>query len=99
MKKCEICHKTCNSDDAMFNAGGHEPICYECAEQYAQTAKAENREIEITEAGNGDEWKLCQWCDELFPVSELREEVDLGNLCDRCVNGITSRGEEVALKY
>ena len=41
----------------------------------------------------------CKWCGELFSRSELREEVDLGLLCDRCIAGIASRGEELTLKY
>lgn len=41
----------------------------------------------------------CEWCGELFSRSELREEVDMGLLCDRCIAGITSRGEELILKY
>lgn len=41
----------------------------------------------------------CEWCGELFSRSELREEVDLGLLCDRCIAGIASRGEELTLKY
>lgn len=42
---------------------------------------------------------ICEWCGELFSRSELREEVDLGLLCDRCIAGITSRGEELIMKY
>ena len=41
----------------------------------------------------------CEWCGELFSRSELREEVDLGLLCDRCIAGITSRGEDLIMKY
>lgn len=41
----------------------------------------------------------CEWCGELFSRSELRKEVDLGLLCDRCIAGIASRGEELILKY
>ena len=54
--------------------------------------------IEITDE-NGDAWFLCTWCEELFPESELREDVDLGHLCDRCIMAIHSRGESLTLKY
>ena len=43
-------------------------------------------------------WSLCQWCDSLFPESELQEERDLGYLCGQCISAISSRGEEVWLK-
>ena len=43
-------------------------------------------------------WSLCQWCDSLFPESELQEERDLGYLCGHCISAISSRGEEVWLK-
>ena len=99
MEKCEICNKVFGDDDTKFSIGNHELVCCECAEKEALAAKKDNREIEITENGNGENWKLCQWCDELFPESELREEIDLGSLCNRCVAGIASRGEELALKY
>ena len=41
----------------------------------------------------------CEWCGEMFGESELREEKDLGYLCEHCVLAITSRGEELYLKY
>ena len=61
-------------------------------------AKAEEREIEITDE-SGNAWHLCTWCEDLFPEGELREEVDLGHLCDRCIAAIHSRGESLTLKY
>lgn len=41
----------------------------------------------------------CEWCGERFCESELREDADLGKLCRRCIAGITSRGEKLALEY
>ncbi len=40
----------------------------------------------------------CQWCNELYPMSELHEETDLGLLCDNCIMAIESRGETLNLK-
>ena len=60
-------------------------------------AKEEKREIQITHGEFAEAWSLCQWCDSLFPESELQEERDLGNLCEQCISAISSRGEEVWL--
>ena len=51
------------------------------------------KETEFTE-----EYKQCQWCKESFPESDLREEVDIGYLCYRCIKAIQSRGETLFLK-
>ena len=95
-KICGICGKP--TEDTLLEVGEHENVCWECATRMALEAKAENREIEITDE-NGEACRLCQWCEELFPESELREEVDLGYLCDRCIAAIHSRGESLTLKY
>ena len=58
----------------------------------------EKREIQITHGEFAEAWNLCQWCDSLFPESELQEEHDLGYLCGHCISAISSRGEEVWLK-
>lgn len=99
MEKCEICNKVLGNEDTTFNIGDRELVCVECAEKEAQAAQKEKREIEITANQNCEAWKLCQWCEQLFPESELREEVDLGDLCGQCVNGIILRGEGIALLY
>ena len=51
--------------------------------------------------GDGHEEKCskCQWCNELYPTSELHEETDLGLLCDNCIMAIESRGETLNLKF
>ena len=93
---CEICHKP--TEDTTLTAGEHESVCWDCATKMALDAKAENRKIEITDECGGT-CRLCTWCEELYPESELREEVDLGHLCDRCIAAIKSRGETLTLKY
>ncbi len=92
---CEICHTA--TEDTFLTVGEQENVCMECATKMALEAKAENREIEITDE-QGNAWCLCTWCEELYPESELREEVDLGHLCDRCIAAIRSRGESLTLK-
>ena len=47
---------------------------------------------------DGEEWHKCEWCGENFPESELQEEIDRGWLCQSCILGIWSRGEELYLK-
>lgn len=55
-----------------------------------------NEEIRITEVRVGREYyEFCEWCGELLPESEMRKEERLGYLCDRCQNGIASRGESL----
>lgn len=95
-KICGICGKA--TDETMLTVDDHETVCLEYATKMANEAKAENRELEITDE-NGDAWFLCTWCEELFPESELREEADLGHLCDQCIMAIHSRGESLSLKY
>ena len=93
---CVICGRP--TEDILLTVGEQENVCLSCATKMAKEAKAENREIEITDE-NGDACRLCQWCEELFPEIELREEIDLGYLCDRCIAAIHSRGESLTLKY
>ena len=86
------------SEDEVFRVDEHESVCFECAEAEALKAKEEKREIQITHGEFAEAWSLCQWCDSLFPESELQEEHDLGYLCGHCISAISSRGEEVWLK-
>ena len=44
-------------------------------------------------------WHKCEWCREWNLESEMKEEVDLGWLCEHCILAISSRGEELYLKY
>ena len=97
-KICDICHQPSEGD--LLTVDGHENICWDCATEMAVKAKKENREIEIEleHSGYTETCHLCTWCEDLYPESELREEVDLGHLCDRCIAAIHSRGETLTLK-
>ena len=58
----------------------------------------------ITDHNGTCEWideiyHKCQWCGEIYPESDLREEKDLGYLCENCILAISSRGEDLYLKY
>ena len=48
---------------------------------------------------DSEEWHKCAWCGDNFPESDLREEKDLGYLCEHCILAISSRGEDLYLKY
>lgn len=39
--------------------------------------------------------KQCAWCGETYEVSELKKEFNLGYLCNKCIQAITSRGERL----
>ncbi len=93
---CEKCHAA--TEDTFLTVGERENVCLECATELALEARLDDREIEITDE-QGNAWRLCQWCSELFPESELRKEADLGHLCDRCIMAIHSRGERLYLEY
>ena len=45
--------------------------------------------------GNG----TCEWCNGIFEKSELRQEADLGCLCNSCVHAIASRGETLNFEF
>jgi len=98
-KICEICGKP--TEDTLLEVGDHEAVCWECATKMAIQAREENREIEILlpHSRYYEECHLCNWCNELFTDSELREEADLGHLCDQCIQAIHSHGEPLLLKY
>ena len=56
----------------------------------------EMKEYEVDEEGideNGEQWIHCNWCEEVYPVSECKKELNLGWLCDRCQDALWSRGE------
>jgi len=84
---CEICKKA--TEDNLLTVGEHEAVCWDCATKMA---------IEITDE-RGEACRLCTWCEDLFPESEVREEVDLGHLCRTCIEAIHSRGETLTLRY
>lgn len=39
-----------------------------------------------------DQFHHCGWCEEIFPESEMRHEVDFGWICDRCEDELKSHG-------
>ena len=63
---CEICKKA--TEDNLLTVGEHEAVCWDCATKMALDAKAEGREIEITDE-RGEACRLCTWCNELFPAA------------------------------
>lgn len=96
-----ICKKCFNKiDDVLLTVDGEENICWDCAEKMAQEAKKENKDIKIEMMDSPyDECHLCTWCQTLYPEDELREEQNVGYLCDWCIQGILSHGEHLNLIY
>ena len=47
---------------------------------------------------NTDDEAICSWCGEIYNKSDLKEELDLGLLCDSCIRAIESRGETLYFK-
>ena len=45
-----------------------------------------------------DDEAVCTWCGEIYDKSELKEELNLGYLCDSCIRAIESRGEDLVFK-
>ena len=95
---CENCKKEFEPNDNIFTIDGERKVCYDCAQAAALKANAENQEIEILDA-NFEEHHLCIWCEDLFPKSELRKELNMGYLCDTCIQAIHSRGEKLIIEY
>ena len=95
--KCEKCQKEIESSD-IFIIDGEQQVCYDCAQILAIKSKQTNKEIEIVDA-NYEEYLMCAWCDALYPKSELRREVNLGYICEWCVEGIHSHGEKLVIEY
>lgn len=60
---------------------------------YIENITSKNGTCEWT----NETWHNCQWCGEIFPEDELREEKDLGYLCEYCISAIESRGEKLYL--
>ena len=99
---CSECKKEILKGDASYSreyGGDTCPICWECAERMAKEAKESQKELVLYEEGGTEECKLCAWCGELFPESDLTEEVDIGLLCGGCIQAIESRGEELTLRH
>ena len=45
-----------------------------------------------------DDEAVCTWCGEICDKSALKEELNLGYLCDSCIRAIESRGEDLVFK-
>ena len=95
---CENCKKEFEPNDTIFTIDSNQEVCYDCAQAAAKKAIEEEREIEILDQ-NTEEHFLCIWCEDLFPKSELRKEVNMGYLCDTCIQAIHSRGERLTIEY
>lgn len=52
----------------------------------------------VEEMEENEDTVECKWCNELFDKSEVRYEVDMGYLCDHCVEAIKSRGETLTFR-
>ena len=65
---CEACHTA--TEDTFLTVGERENVCLECATKMANEAKAEDRELQITDENVGA-WFLCTRSEVLFPDSEL----------------------------
>lgn len=44
-----------------------------------------------TDEDTGEVFCKCSWCNEEYPIEELKIEKDLGPLCRQCIRGIESR--------
>ena len=58
--------------------------CMECDEDFY--------DFETAPAAN------CAWCNDLFPLDELKKERNMGLLCDECIQAIRSRGEKLVIE-
>ena len=76
-----------------FEIDGEGGYTFDKAEEIAKNAFKENGlYLTIIDEETGEEFQLCSWCEELFPMSELTEKRNQ-TYCDRCVSAIKSHGE------
>jgi hypothetical protein len=108
---CEICNAPINSGDLDFHFETYvetpesiEHCCQTCAEKLYEEHKDKinEGEFELTEGKRKFElWRGCDYhsytC--LYPESELKEVDDGQFVCDDCINGLISRGEDISIKY
>lgn len=52
--------------------------------------------IKVTPLKRNDEQCECSWCNGEYEASDLHA-TDLGMLCDQCIAGIRSRGEDIII--
>lgn len=96
--KCKRCGQRLDSEDNHFNLGCLENICEDCV--YSLISSEDNK-AERNQATDerGEAYAKCHWCEELYSISEMREEKDMGYLCDRCIHGILSHGEQLTIVH
>ena len=86
-----------SQDELVFLENNKEAVM-----EYGDIRLAETAGISEVEWNRGylltDDEAICTWCGEIFDKSELKEELNLGYLCDGCIRAIESRGEELYLK-
>ena len=72
-------------EDIKFDADGNEIF-----------TKDEQEEYDCDEYGNSnasyDQFHHCGWCEEVYPESDMRHEVDFGWICSRCEDELKSHG-------
>lgn len=72
-------------EDIKFDVDGNEIF-----------TKDEQEEYDCDEYGNSntsyDQFHHCDWCEEVYPESDMRHEVDFGWICSRCEDELKSHG-------
>lgn len=72
-------------EDIKFDVDGNEIF-----------TKDEQEEYDCDEYGNSntsyDQFHHCGWCEEVYPESDMRHEVDFGWICSRCEDELKSHG-------
>lgn len=97
--KCKVADVVTHSEDEkpVDCEGKKKPFM----EGYQKFTPEEMEEYGIDEDGNSiegyDEYVRCTWCEEIFTKDMCGFEADLGWLCDRCQQAITSRGERLTM--
>ena len=84
-------------DELVFLENNKEAVM-----EYGDIKLAEASGISEAEWNRGelltDDEAICSWCGEIYDKSALKEELNLGYLCDSCVGAIWSRGETLYFK-
>jgi hypothetical protein len=96
--KCKKCGQDFRSEDNHFTLEDLENICEDCV---CCMIDAEDNRDERNQVSDekGDSYAKCAWCEDLYPISEMKEEKEMGYLCDWCVQGILSHGEQLTIVY
>lgn len=103
---CELCGREINSDEPVYqfddyNGLEYTQLCQECTENlYDEYKEAiESGEVEITEKSSKyDLIKKCDSCEMLYPECDLKD-TNVGHLCEYCILGDISRGEQISINY